>query len=101
LTQIQRRVARFFLVHDTKTGKNVPNEHKLYQMAITYPKCLTNIPNGQYKHKHFPIKGPQKLTQIWIFGLKINHLATLIPTAKLQCLSNSREADYEFLSRAA
>jgi hypothetical protein len=26
------RVARFFLVHDTETGKNVPNEHKMYQM---------------------------------------------------------------------
>jgi hypothetical protein len=25
------RVARFFLVHDTKTGKNVPHEHKMYQ----------------------------------------------------------------------
>jgi hypothetical protein len=25
------RGARFFLVHDTKTAKNVPNEHKMYQ----------------------------------------------------------------------
>jgi hypothetical protein len=33
------RVARFFLVHDTKTGKNLPNEHKTYQMDIKYPKC--------------------------------------------------------------
>jgi hypothetical protein len=32
-------VARFFLVHDTKTGKNVPKEHKMYQMVIKYPKC--------------------------------------------------------------
>jgi hypothetical protein len=30
------RVARFFLVHDTKTGKNVPNEYKMYQ---TSTKC--------------------------------------------------------------
>jgi hypothetical protein len=30
----------FSLVHDTKTGKNVPNEHKMYQMVIKYPKCL-------------------------------------------------------------
>jgi hypothetical protein len=28
------RVARFFLVHDTKTAKNVPNEYKMYQMVI-------------------------------------------------------------------
>jgi hypothetical protein len=34
------RVARFFLVHYTKTGKNVPNEHKMYLMVIKYPKCL-------------------------------------------------------------
>jgi hypothetical protein len=26
-----------FLVHDT-TGKNVPNEHKMYRMVIKYPK---------------------------------------------------------------
>jgi hypothetical protein len=30
------RVARFFSVHDTKTGKNY---HKMYQMVIKYPKC--------------------------------------------------------------
>jgi hypothetical protein len=28
-------------------------------------------------HQHFPFQGPPKFTQIWIFGLKINHLATL------------------------
>jgi hypothetical protein len=40
LTRIPgNRVARFLLVHDTKTGKNVPNEYKMYQMVIKYPKC--------------------------------------------------------------
>jgi hypothetical protein len=29
-------VARFFVVQFTKTGKNIPNDHKLYQSAITY-----------------------------------------------------------------
>jgi hypothetical protein len=33
------RVARFLLVHATRTEKNVPNEHKMYQMVIKYPKC--------------------------------------------------------------
>jgi hypothetical protein len=33
------RVARFFLVHDTKTGKKLPNEQKTYHMVIKYPKC--------------------------------------------------------------
>jgi hypothetical protein len=37
-TYERSRVARFFLVRDTKTGKNVPNEHKLYRMVIKYPK---------------------------------------------------------------
>jgi uncharacterized protein YdaU (DUF1376 family) len=30
--------ARFLLVHDTKAGKNVPNEHKMYQMVIKFPE---------------------------------------------------------------
>jgi hypothetical protein len=34
------KVARFFLVHDTKFGINVPNEHKMYRMVIKYPKYL-------------------------------------------------------------
>jgi hypothetical protein len=34
----ETRVARFFLVQDTKTGKNVPNEHKMLQMIIKYTK---------------------------------------------------------------
>jgi hypothetical protein len=32
------RVARFFLLQNTKTGENVPNYHKLYQMSIKYNK---------------------------------------------------------------
>jgi hypothetical protein len=28
------RVARFFLVQHTKTGENIPNYHKVYQMAV-------------------------------------------------------------------
>jgi hypothetical protein len=35
---MQNRVASFFLVHDTKTGKNVPNEHTMFQMGLKYPK---------------------------------------------------------------
>jgi hypothetical protein len=37
---VRTRVARFFLVHDTKTRENVPNEHKMYPMVIKYPECL-------------------------------------------------------------
>jgi hypothetical protein len=36
-----------------------------------------NIPDGQKIYPNFPIKGTPKITQIGIFGLKINHLATM------------------------
>jgi hypothetical protein len=31
---VTSRGARFFLVKYTNTGKNIPNSHKIYQMAI-------------------------------------------------------------------
>jgi hypothetical protein len=37
---VRGRVARFLLAHDTKTGKNAPNEHKMYQMVVKYPKIF-------------------------------------------------------------
>jgi hypothetical protein len=67
------RVARFFLVHDTKT-------RKMYQIKTKCNKWSQNIPNGHKIYQHFPNHGPPKLTQISIFGLKINHLATLLVT---------------------
>jgi hypothetical protein len=42
------RVARFFLVQTYQYGKNIPNDHKLYQTAINYTKGPFNIP---YYHK--------------------------------------------------
>jgi hypothetical protein len=50
----------------------------MYQMVIKYPKSLQNIPNGHKINQHFPIQGPPKFTQIGIFGLKTNPLATLV-----------------------
>jgi hypothetical protein len=32
------RVARFFLVQNTKMGKSIPNSHKIYQTDIKYTK---------------------------------------------------------------
>jgi hypothetical protein len=32
------RVARFFWVQHTKTGKNIPNDHKIYQMDGNFTK---------------------------------------------------------------
>jgi hypothetical protein len=71
------RVARFFLVQTYQNGKSVPNGHKLYQTAIYYTKWPEIIPNYRKIFQHFLFKGPPKYTQDGIFGLKINHLATL------------------------
>jgi hypothetical protein len=67
----QLRVARFLLVHDTKTGRMYQintkctkwSVLKIFQMAIKY----INI---------FPSKA-SKIYPNWDFGLKTNHLATL------------------------
>jgi hypothetical protein len=48
-------------------------------MALKYTKWLKNIPNDhKIYYQHFFIQGPTKFTQIGIFGLKTNHLATLV-----------------------
>jgi hypothetical protein len=65
------RVARFFLLRTYQIGKNIPNEHKLYQNSHKIYQMVIH-------YTHFPFQGPPKFTQIAIFGLKINHLATLL-----------------------
>jgi hypothetical protein len=40
-------------------------------------KWHENRPNGNKIYQHLPLQDPPKFTQIWIFGLKIYHLATL------------------------
>jgi hypothetical protein len=32
------RVARFFMVQQTKSGKNIPNNHKIFDMYTKYTK---------------------------------------------------------------
>jgi hypothetical protein len=59
-------------------GKNITNDHKLFQTAIDYNKWTYNIPNGHKIYQHLPFKGPPKFAQTGIFGLKTNHLATLV-----------------------
>jgi hypothetical protein len=70
--------ARFFLVQTYQNGENIPNDQKLYHTAIHYAKWPKNIPNDHNILQHFPFQGPPKVTEIKIFGLKTNHLATLI-----------------------
>jgi hypothetical protein len=72
------RVAKFFLIKTDQIGKNVTNNLKLYEIALNYTKWTLNIPNGHKIYQHLPFKGPPKFTQICIFGLKTNHLATLV-----------------------
>jgi hypothetical protein len=86
------RVARFFVDKRTKLGKNIPNGHKIYQMATKYTKWAQNIPNGLkitnwHKTKqHFPFQSSPKAIQVGIFGTKIYHLATLLSCVAHQCL---------------
>jgi hypothetical protein len=44
------------------------------------PNGRKNFPNGRKIYQHLPLQDPPKFIQIWIFGLKINHLATLFHT---------------------
>jgi hypothetical protein len=87
----------------TKWTQNIPNEHKMYQMNTKCTKWTQNVPNetkctkwtqnvpkghkfSQLVKKysnwpwHFPISGSPEFTRIGIFGLKRNHLATLVHT---------------------
>jgi hypothetical protein len=76
LRRLLSRDARFFLLQLTKTGK-------IYQITFKYTKKPKNMPGG-HKIDQTAIKctnilhrnKPPKFTQICIFGLKTNHLAT-------------------------
>jgi hypothetical protein len=67
----------------TKGPQNIPKRHK-YQIIVKYSKWPTQ----------FPLEGHSKCTQIYIFGLKMYHLATLISATDLAvyvCMQNNRE----------
>jgi hypothetical protein len=81
--EMSTRVARFFLVQTYQNGRSIPKYHKLYQTALH----ILGIPNSHklYQravkiYQHFIFQGPPKYTQIGIFGLKVNRLATLMST---------------------
>jgi hypothetical protein len=48
------------MVQTYQNGKNVPNDHKLYQTAINYPKWSKNITT-------FSITRPSKIYPKWDF----------------------------------
>jgi hypothetical protein len=62
----------------TKTGENIPRPVN-YQKAIKHTKW-PEYRNSKWQKisQYFLFQGPSKIIQIWIFGLKINHLATLL-----------------------
>jgi hypothetical protein len=55
----------------TKRTQNVSNDHNISRLSVKYSEWPQNM------SKYCAIKGPPKFTQIEIFGLKRNHLATL------------------------
>jgi hypothetical protein len=64
----------------SKLPQNIPNGHKIYQIAENYTEWLKTIPNGckidQMSiiciYLRLPLRGPLKFTQIAILGLKIS-----------------------------
>jgi hypothetical protein len=69
---VSSRVARFFSVQHSKTGKNIPqNGHKIYQMTVKRP-------TGHKIDQNLPFQVPPKFTQIRVFCLKMCHLAILV-----------------------
>jgi hypothetical protein len=54
----ETRVARFFLVNIAQTGKNVPNQQKMYQINTKCTKLTQNVPNG-HKMYQMVIKYPK------------------------------------------
>jgi hypothetical protein len=80
---VQARVARFFLTQYTRTAENIPKLPLNYQMAIKQTKRPSYVPNDHRIYRPFQFQCPSKFTQIGNFGLKANHLATLVQALAL------------------
>jgi hypothetical protein len=65
---LDARVARFFLLQHTKTGKNRQNNQKMCQMTIKYTKWLQNKPHG---HKLYNIFHCRTLHNFPEFGFLV------------------------------
>jgi hypothetical protein len=53
--------AMFFLAQHTKTRKNIPNDHKMYPMAMKFTNWPQNIANGNKIYQNLPLQDPPKL----------------------------------------
>jgi hypothetical protein len=64
----------------------MPKWENIFLITTKYTKCRKKSPKGlkstyQNGHKiypNFPFTRPYKINQNWDFGLKTNHLATLV-----------------------
>jgi hypothetical protein len=61
------RVARFFSVQTYQNGKNIPSDHKLYQIAIKYTTWPKTVPSGHKIFQHFPFQRTSQMYPIWDF----------------------------------
>jgi hypothetical protein len=50
--------------------QNIPNYHKISQLATKYTKWTENLPNGRKIYRHLPLQDPPNFAQIGIFCLK-------------------------------
>jgi hypothetical protein len=70
-----------------------------YQRSYIVPnRSKIHIPNGHETCQLFPFQGPPEFAQSGIFGMKINHLATLILTS-VPGLDNSSKKDLSWSIR--
>jgi hypothetical protein len=56
----------------------IPKREKYTKLPRNITKDRKNGPLFHKIYQHPPLKDPPKFTQIGIFGLKTNHLATLV-----------------------
>jgi hypothetical protein len=70
--KMRSKVVRFFLVQNTKTGENIPDDHHMY-IPMYLPKYIhtIKITNRPKIYEHFPFQGLPRHIQIRIFGNKI------------------------------
>jgi hypothetical protein len=59
------RVARFFLVHHIKTGKNISIDLKIYRTDLKYTRLTLNIPDIHTNTNIFHSKAHKNVPEIW------------------------------------
>jgi hypothetical protein len=56
----------------------------MYQIAIKYTiPIVLKVPNAHKIYQSFPLKGLKAIPKFEFFGVKTNHLATLVECVKL------------------